>query len=138
MPLIEFDFDTAALPRIGDNEPDSGGMRTTDTTNETVLSAFNQNSLTAGATAGRTMLGTQYAKTPLGHPIPWWLGLIVLLVALKFFAERTSQEAEFKGIKIGFYNIMVITLSAIIGLTLTKWVFGVYSVPGLTTIVETA
>lgn len=130
MPLI--DFSTASLPGGGDVNPGGGGLTTSSKTSEQVLIAAGEDEYN-GMVVGTGLLGT-----PAGHPIAWWIGMGVLLVGVKFLAEKNSEGTEFKNIRVGFFNIAIITLSAIFGMTLAKWVFGVYKVPGLSAIVEAA
>jgi len=74
--------------------------------------------------------------TPGGSPVAWWFGMIALIVILKFVAEKNGEEGDFKNIRVGASNIAIITVSAVIGLTLLKWVTGIYKIPGLSQIVE--
>lgn len=68
----------------------------------------------------------------VGHPLTWWFVLAILLVALMWFAERFGSEKEaFKNLRLSAYNIVVITLAAIVGLGVFKTVFGRFTVPGL-------
>lgn len=76
--------------------------------------------------------------TPAGSPVAWWFAMGGILIAIKVLAEKSGEEAEFKTIRIGATNIMIITLSAVVGLTLLKWVFGIYKVPGISQIIEAA
>lgn len=67
-----------------------------------------------------------------GHPLTWWFVLAILLVALMWFAERFGSEKEaFKNLRLSAYNIIVITLAALVGFGVFKTVFGRFQVPGL-------
>lgn len=76
--------------------------------------------------------------TPSGSPVAAWFGLVALVVIMKLIAEKNGEEAEFKTVRIGATNIAIITISAIVGMTLLKWVFGIYKVPGISQVVEAA
>lgn len=66
------------------------------------------------------------------RPLTWWIVLAVLLVGLMWFAERFGSEKEaFKNLRLSAYNILVITLAAMVGLGVVKTVFGRFQVPGL-------
>lgn len=74
--------------------------------------------------------------TTQGSPVAWWFAIGGILVAIKILAEKNGDEGEFRTIRIGATNILIITLSSVVGLTLLKWVFGIYKVPGISQIVE--
>jgi hypothetical protein len=101
----------------GDYDPDSDGYNGDD----------------GGDLIGPTM-GME--GTAAGSPVAWWFALGGTLIALKLIAEKNGDASEFKTIRVGASNILIITLSSIVGLTLLKWVFGIYKIPGLSQIVE--
>jgi hypothetical protein len=71
----------------------------------------------------------------LGNPLTWWVTIAVLLFALMFVAKRFGSEAsEFASIKLSVYNIVVITLAAVIGITFGKAALTRFKIPGLTTV----
>lgn len=70
---------------------------------------------------GPNVMGVANAPSaaPLqGNPAGIVVALLVVLVALRFFRSRAGENNE--GITPTFYNIMVITLSAILGSILLK------------------
>lgn len=68
----------------------------------------------------------------LGKPLVWWGVLVVLLVGLMFVAQRFGSEGEdFKSVKLSLYNIVVISLAAMIGFGFFKMLFGRFKVVGL-------
>lgn len=71
------------------------------------------------------------------HPMPYWIAIIVVLIVLKVVAEKYTDR-DFSSIKIGIYNVFVITLAAIVGLNLAKLAVTKWPVPGLTTVVQAA
>ena len=64
------------------------------------------------------------------------LGVIaVLLFALMFIAKRFGSEAsEFASVKLSFYNIIVISLAAVIGINFFKLVFTKVKIPGVSAV----
>lgn len=69
-----------------------------------------------------------------GQPNLLWAGLVfvALLVALMFTAEKIGGEgAEFRNLKLSFYNVLVIALAAIVGIPVIKYLFVKFKVPGL-------
>jgi hypothetical protein len=71
----------------------------------------------------------------MGNPLAWWLAMVFLLLGLMFIAKRFGSEAaEFASIKLSVYNIVVITLAAVIGISFGKMALTRFKVPGLTTI----
>lgn len=72
----------------------------------------------------------------VSRPLTWWLVLAILLVALMFFAQRFGSEKEdFRNLKLSAYNILVISLAAMVGFGVFKAIFGRFQVPGLSTYV---
>lgn len=72
-----------------------------------------------------------------GRPLTWWFVLVILLVALMWTAQRFGSEAEqFKSVKLSLYNIIVISLAAMVGFGLFKAIFGRFQVPGLSDYVQ--
>jgi hypothetical protein len=71
----------------------------------------------------------------LGRPLGWWAVLVIMLVALMFIARRLGGAEDFKSIRLSVYNVIVISLAAIIGITFFKVLFNRFRVPGLTEIV---
>jgi hypothetical protein len=131
MPLI--DFTDAALPGAADAAANPGGpgLTTSARTNQTALAAAGQDTFSG------TVVAPQAIGTTGAHVIPWWIALIVAVLVWKFLEER-GGDSSLSEIKLGVSNIVKITVCAIIGLTLFKWVFGVYVIPGLSAIVEAA
>lgn len=73
----------------------------------------------------------------LGKPLSWWFLLVVLLVGLMWTAQRFGSVGEdFKNVKLSVYNIVVISLAAMIGFGAFKVIFGKFKVPGLSDYVQ--
>ena len=72
----------------------------------------------------------------LSKPFTWWFALVALLVALMWGAQRFGSEgADFKNIKLSLFNVLVISLASIIGITFFKILFSVVKVPGASDLV---
>src|SRR6202165_1030205 len=71
-----------------------------------------------------------------GSPVPWIVAIIVVLIVLRFTTEKFDNSADYANLKVSAYSIMVITLSAIIGIPIAKLLFNRFPVPGLTTLVN--
>jgi hypothetical protein len=68
----------------------------------------------------------------VGKPLSWWFLLAVLLVALMWSAQKFGSLGEdFKSVRLSVYNIVVITLAAMVGIGAFKVIFGKFQVPGL-------
>lgn len=68
---------------------------------------------------------TAMSTSSVGTPVPrggiaWWIGILVLVVLMLIAARKTGQAEEFKNLRASTYNILFITLVAILGLTATK------------------
>lgn len=73
----------------------------------------------AGGAATRTAgaVPVQSFKVP---PLAYWIGLALLLVALMFASQRSGDKEDFRSIRLSVYNIMVVTIACVIGLTILK------------------
>jgi hypothetical protein len=110
--------------------------------------------LRGGATLGqRSTAATPYSVDPkqqlasgispdapvsgngFGRPLGWWAVLVLMLVGLMFIAKRVGGADEFKNIRMSVYNVVIISLAAIIGISFFKVVFNRFRVPGLTEII---
>lgn len=76
----------------------------------------------------------------LGKPLSWWVILTALLFVLMWAAKKYGGPAaeEFRSIKLSVYNIVVITVAAMIGRAALRVVFNTVQVPGLTPFVNAA
>jgi hypothetical protein len=74
-----------------------------------------------------------------GSPIIALVVMAILLFGLMFVAKRFGSEGStFSSIKLSVYNILVISLAAIIGINFFKLVFTKFKVPGVSTMVLAA
>lgn len=58
---------------------------------------------------------------------------LALLVGLMFFAKWLGNSSDFAGIRPSAYNVLVISLAAVVGLPIWKYLFTRFPVPGLST-----
>lgn len=70
----------------------------------------------------------------LGEPVRWWLALAFLLFGGMWVVNRFGG-GTFANIKFTLYNVIAVTLIAIVGPSIAKVVFTRFPVPGITTIV---
>ena len=71
-----------------------------------------------------------------GSAVATWFGVIAILILLKMSAEQVGEAEEFRNVRVGFFNILVITFSSVIGFTFLKWFFGTVKVPGISPLIE--
>ena len=55
-----------------------------------------------------------------GNPLVFWGILVGLLIGLMFLGQKVGGVEPFSNIKMTFYNVVIITLCAIIGLSALK------------------
>ena len=60
-----------------------------------------------------------------------WLLVAGVLIGLTLLAEHFSGEQTYGQVKIGFYNMIVITIYAVLGISLGKVFFTKVKIPGL-------
>jgi hypothetical protein len=72
----------------------------------------------------------------IGQPLSWWFVLVALLVGTMFAAKKLGAGEEFRNVKMSVYNVIVISLAAIIGIGFFKVAFNKFKVPGLTTFIN--
>lgn len=86
--------------------------------------------------AGDGTDGAPAAGGFLSKPFAWWIAFAVALFALMWGAQRWGSEGEdFKTIRLSMYNILVISLAAILGISLFKILFTKLTVPGLSDLI---
>lgn len=123
---------TVAAPTAGDIAGTNGSGSPTmgQRGNPGVVAAMDP---TAGAPDVNTSMGVGG-----GNPVIAWVAVLVFLLVLKFAAEHNSEEKEFASIRVGFWSVLVITITAILGLNAMKWIFGTWHVPGASALVLAA
>jgi hypothetical protein len=89
------------------------------------------------ATSAENAAGADNATAGLlGQPLSWWVFLIVLLYGVRFIGAKLGSGEEFKSLKVSVFNIVTVTLMAIIGIGFSKVLFNRFKVPGLTAFVN--
>ncbi len=71
----------------------------------------------------------------LGQPAGWFITLFALLLGLMYGARKLGAESDYSNLKLSTYNIIVISLAAIIGIAFFKVLFARFKVPGLSTFI---
>jgi len=85
----------------------------------------------APSTAGDQVVAKAFMVGNQGSIVSAFLVILALLVLLMFSAKKLGGEGEFSNIKMSFYNVLVISLAAIIGIPLFKALFTYIPVPGI-------
>jgi hypothetical protein len=67
-----------------------------------------------------------------GSPLAVLIFIVILLVALGYWAEKPESKLNPGHIRVGGYNIIIITLVVAIGLFVFKFIFNKYQVSGIT------
>lgn len=84
----------------------------------------------------------QGAAAPSGgtfsSPIVWLVVLALLLVGFRFLAKKGGEGGQYANVHVTIWNVILITLVAILGLATAKVVFSKINVPGLSTLVHAA
>lgn len=98
---------------------------------------------TPGATPGRRVqtdgggkinddLARAFVVSAASNPVYGAVVLGLLLVALGFIARRVGTLEEFREIRLSVYNVIVISLAAMIGILFWKVLFTKFPVPHIT------
>lgn len=70
-----------------------------------------------------------------GNTAMWWIVLLIGLFVLMFLAKHLkADEEKFSAIKPTAYNVLVISLAAILGINFWKAALTMFPIPGLTTL----
>lgn len=69
---------------------------------------------------GARMANVAAADTSPRGGLAWWVGIALIIVAMLFAARKTGQADEFKNLRASTYNVVFITLVAILGFTALK------------------
>jgi hypothetical protein len=64
------------------------------------------------------------------------LVFIGLIVGLAFLARKIGEETEFRNVRVSPFNVMIISLAAIIGVPVWKYAFTKFPIPGVSTWVQ--
>jgi hypothetical protein len=71
-----------------------------------------------------------------GNTVTWWVSMAALLVLLMYSSQKFDGGGSYSNLKLSAYNILTITLAAIIGISLFKVLFTKFPVPGVSTIIH--
>ena len=105
--------------------------------------------LSTSATAGATRPGVDeggeggvppelagaFASIAVSRPIYGFLVLAGMLVLLGFAARKYGTVEEFRDVRLSVYNVLIISLAAIIGINFWKIVFTKFPVPHITPVI---
>lgn len=72
------------------------------------------------------------------NPVIGGVVFLALIVGLAFIAKRVGTADEFRNIRTSPYNVLLISMAAIIGMPIWKYVFTRFPVPGVSTWVASA
>jgi hypothetical protein len=72
------------------------------------------------------------------NPFTWWIAIAALLGLLMFVSQRFGSIDEFRNIKLSIYNVVVIALASVVGLSFLKAVFTKFKIPGVSAVVLAA
>lgn len=93
-----------------------------------MYASVNQDGSTSAAAVTPALADT----TAGGHPLTWWVAIAVLVAGIFFTARKTGNAEEFSNLRASTYNIAMVTLIAILGITVAKiFAVKVKGVPGL-------
>jgi hypothetical protein len=99
--------------------------------------AASQASQVSGASADGTPQGQAGGTTIFGgSAVIAVVTLAALLAVIWWLAHRTGKENEFANIRASAFNILIITLMAIVGIVVLKVIFSHLNVPGLSTVLK--
>lgn len=113
----------------------------------TVGQAGTSNNQTSMPTQSATVSGGATASPEIenslqiggqANPVFGALVFIALIVLLSFAAKRFGSVEEFRNIKASPYNVLIISMAAIIGMPVWKYVFTKFPLPGISTWVASA
>lgn len=100
-------------------------------------SASNQTAVSAGLPAKtQAAASAQDAALAIGgqaNPVIGGIVFLALIVGLWFLAKYIGTVDEFKNIRVSPYNVLIISMAAIIGMPVWKWFFTRFPVPGVST-----
>ncbi len=89
-------------------------------------------------TGGDSAANSALAVGGQANPVIGGIVFLVLIVGLAFVAKRIGTVDEFKNIRVSPYNVLIVSMAAIIGMPIWKWAFTRFPVPGVSTWVASA
>lgn len=104
--------------RMADVHGNRAGPNTTESANQGTAAA----AIDAGIDPAA--VGAAGAAPQSGSAVGAIIAVLVVLIALRFFATRAGEGAQYETLPPTFFNVMTITLAAILGLNFTKFLAG--------------
>lgn len=80
-------------------------------------------------------LARAFATIGMSNPLYGFAVLALMLVGLSLLAQRVGTVEEFRDVRLSVYNVIVISLAAIIGINFWKVIFTRFPVPHITPVV---
>ncbi len=77
-------------------------------------------------------LGRAFTVAASSNPLYGFVVLAVMLVGLALLAQRVGTQEEFRNVRLSVFNVVVISLAAIIGILFWKVLFTKFPVPHIT------
>jgi len=76
--------------------------------------------------------------SPLGSPVVWLVILALVLVGFRFLAQKGGEGKQYANVHVTIWNVILITLVAMVGFVFAKVVFTKFNIPGLSTLIRAA
>ena len=70
-----------------------------------------------------------------GNPMVWWLALVALYFVGGYVTQHFGEKADFANVRLSPFNILTVTLCAILGISMAKFIATKYPIPGLSAVV---
>lgn len=86
-----------------------------------------------GGAPGPAASGGVFSK-----PLTWLAVVVAVVFALHWIARKTGKEGEFANVRLTAYNVLQVSLMAVVGIVFLKWIFNRVQVPGLTDLINAA
>lgn len=84
-----------------------------------------------------TGAGNAVTSPVQGNPLMWWGVLVIVLLALMWLSKRVGSQGEnFSNVRVSAWNVLIVTLAAVIGINALKALTAYVNVPGLTPLVH--
>jgi hypothetical protein len=101
--------------------------------NQSAIPTVNNNPTNADvATHAALTVGGQ------ANPVIGGIVFLALIVGLSLVAKRVGSVDEFKNIRVSPYNVLIVSMAAIIGMPVWKYLFTRFPIPGVSTWVASA
>jgi hypothetical protein len=118
------------------NPVPSSNVYPSDAGNPLAIAASAGSTASVGTSGMMGMDATGPKNNVGGSGIAGWVAILVVYLVLSFVAKKAGQAEEFKNIRLSAYNVLTITLAAIIGITLLKVAFTKFQVKGITPLLQ--